>query len=180
MRRLARTASLVAALVAAGCATHQMSLPSSTAAPLAGRMAVKVEAHGDQPARAVSASFELRGDAQAGELDLSTPLGSLLGRARWNPVDVVLETSRGEQRYADLGTLTRDVLGESVPVAALFDWLRGQPWPGADSRATQPPAHPGFEQLGWTVNLARFAEGHITAHRSQPPAVTVRTQLDRP
>jgi outer membrane lipoprotein LolB len=43
-----------------------------------------------------------------------------------------------------------------------------------------PPADPGFEQLGWSVNLARFDEAWVTARRAQAPAVTVRAKLDRP
>jgi outer membrane lipoprotein LolB len=93
---------------------------------------------------------------------------------------VVLATPQGETRYADLDTLTHDMLGESIPVAALFDWLHGRPWAGAASVATVPPAEPGFEQLGWSVSLAKFDEAWLSARREQPPVVTVRAKLDRP
>ncbi|MDP9043518.1 MAG: outer membrane lipoprotein LolB, partial [Pseudomonadota bacterium] len=75
--------------------------------------------------------------------------------------------------------LTREVLGESVPVAALFDWLRGRPWRESPSVPTVPPAEPGFTQLGWSVGLARLADGVIVAQRAGPPAVTVRVRVDR-
>jgi outer membrane lipoprotein LolB len=68
------------------------------------------------------------------------------------------------------------VLGETLPLAALFDWLRGRPWPGAPSRPVAAP--PGFEQLGWRVDLARFAEGQVDARRDRAPAVNVRARLD--
>lgn len=129
--------------------------------------------------RSLTGAFELRGDARSGRLSLSTPLGSLIAQARWAPGSVVLVTPQGEQRFDDLDALTREVVGESLPVAALFDWLRGRPWPGAPSVATQAPAEPGFEQLGWTVSLAHFDEASIAARRAQAPVVVVRAKLDR-
>jgi hypothetical protein len=33
-------------------------------------------------------------------------------------------------------------------------------------------------QLGWSVDLARHAEGSIVLQRARPPAVTVRVRLD--
>ena len=120
---------------------------------LAGRLAVRVEAHDGTAARSENAAFELQGSAQAGRLDLSTPLGSVLAQARWAPGSVVLATPQGERSFTDLDALTQEVLGESVPVAALFDWLRGRPWPGAAtvtneartaSAASARPNHAGF------------------------------------
>jgi outer membrane lipoprotein LolB len=128
----------------------------------------------------MSAAFELEGDAGAGRFGLVTPLGNMVAQARWQPGQVVLATPQGETRYADLDALTREMLGESLPVAALFDWLRGRPWPGAASVATKPPTETGFEQLGWSVSLARFDEAWVSARREQAPVVTVRAKLDRP
>ncbi len=110
---------------------------------------------------------------------LSTPLGSMLAQARWQPAEVVLTTPNGVRTFATLEALTREVLGESVPIEAWFDWLRGRPWPGAPSAPAPAGAAPGFRQLGWTVDLARFAEGSVVAVREQPaPTVTVRIRLD--
>ena len=171
-------AALSAALMVAACASVPTTLPSADT--LAGRLAVKVDAWNGAAPRSVSAAFELQGDPQSGRLNLSTPLGSVLAQARWSPGAVVLVTPQGERRYTDLDELTAEVLGESLPVPALFDWLRGRPWPGAASTATRPPAERGFEQLGWTVSLARFDDAWVVATRAQPPVVTVRAKLDRP
>lgn len=146
---------------------------------LAGRLAVRVEAAQGTAARSETAAFELQGDAQSGRLRLSTPLGSILAQARWAPGSVVLTTPQGERSFADLDALTREVLGESVPVVALFDWLRGRPWPEAASTASVAPAGPGFAQLGWSVSLASFDDGLVIARRERAPAVTVRAKLDR-
>ncbi len=147
---------------------------------LAGRLSVRVDAGEGSPARSMSAGFELQGNAEAGRLNLVTPLGTVLAQARWAPGVVILATPQGETRYDDLDALTREALGESLPVPALFDWLRGRPWPGAASTASVAPAEPGFTQLGWVVSLAHFDEAWIAARRDRPPVVTVRARIDRP
>ena len=142
-------------------------------------MTVKVDPTPSSQARNVTANFDLQGTPEQGRLDLSTPLGTVLAQARWAPGKVALVTSQGETAFRSLDDLTREVLGESLPVAALFDWLRGRPWPGAPSKPSATPADKGFQQLGWDVSLARFDEGLIAAKRDQAPAVTVRAKLDR-
>ena len=177
-RRAALAASLALALWASGCASVAPLAPANPGESLSGRLALKVDAIGNEPARSFSSGFDLRGNAQSGALGLSTPLGSLLAQARWSPGEVVLMTPQGTRRYADLDALTGDVLGESVPVDAWFDWLRGRPSAAAPSSDASGSA--GFEQLGWSVDLRRFSDGAIVATRIQPlPVVTVRIQLDR-
>ena len=162
------------------CAVAPKTVDGFAGEPLSGRLALRVEAAEGAPARSVTAAFELHGDAGRGRLDLSTPLGSVLAQARWAPGSVVLSTPQGDTRFDDLDALTRAVLGESLPVAALFDWLRGRPWPGAASTPSVAPAEPGFEQLGWVVSLARFDDAQVAARRARVPVVTVRAKLDRP
>ena len=143
---------------------------------LSGRLAIRIEPAGSDAARAFSAAFDLRGSSAAGSLALSTPLGSTLAQARWGAGQVSLVTPQGRRDFTSVDALTREVLGESVPVEAWFDWLRGRPWPGAPS---SDPAPVGFEQLGWRVDLSRFASGSVVASRSRPaPIVTVRIQLE--
>ena len=175
-----RLASLVAAVLMSACAFAPKGSDEFGAEMLSGRLAVRVEAASGAPAQSVSAAFELRGDAGRGRLDLSTPLGSVFAQARWAPGSVLLVTPQGDTRFDDLDALTRAVLGESLPVAALFDWLRGRPWPGAASTPSVAPAEPGFAQLGWVVSLARFDDAQVAARRERAPVVTVRAKLDRP
>ena len=179
MIRIARVAALISALLLAACASLA-PVSTDVGEALSGRLAVKVDGEAGAAPRSVSAAFELQGDAQRGRLNLSTPLGSVLAQARWAPGSVVLVTPQGERQFVDLDALTSEVLGESLPVAALFDWLRGRPWAGATSTTTRLPAEPGFEQLGWVVSLARFDEAWVVATRARPPVVTVRAKVDRP
>lgn len=140
---------------------------------LAGRLSVRVE---DDAARSFNAAFELLGSAERGSLALTTPLGNQVVQADWAAGQVRLRSRDGERLYPDLDSLAVDALGERVPLAALFDWLRGRPWPDAASSASGQ----GFEQLGWRVDLSRRAEGWVEARRSEAPALTVRAKLDAP
>jgi outer membrane lipoprotein LolB len=164
-------ALLLALALLGGCATLAPPRPPD----LAGRLVLRVEAHGDSAVRSVSAGFELRGDAASGELLLTTALGSAAAQARWHPGAAELSTGQGTQHFADLDALAQALLGEALPLAALIDWLRGRPWPGAPSQAVAG----GFEQLGWRVDLGRYAEGWVLAARARAPAIAVRALLER-
>jgi outer membrane lipoprotein LolB len=174
LKRRARraAAALMPLALLVGCATPPAQPPASD--QLGGRLSVQVAAHANQPSRSVTASFELRGSAEQGELDLSGPLGQTVARARWSPGRAQLLTSDGERSFPDLESLAQEALGERLPLGALVDWLHARPWPGAPSQ----PAQAGFEQLGWRVDLARAPEGLIVATRAAPPAVTLRARLD--
>jgi outer membrane lipoprotein LolB len=168
-RRRLGTAAL---LCLAGCA----GLGPRPPADLAGRLAVQIDAGSGQPGRSFSAEFDLRGDAERGQLRLTGPLGGMLADVRWAPNGAKLADGQGVRHYATLDAMTHDLFGEALPMAALIDWLRGRPWPGAPNR----PLGDGFEQLEWRVGLARFAEGVLEARRDRAPAVSVRARLERP
>ena len=174
----ARHAWLPAALALAGCAA--LPPPAADSQALSGRLALQVDAQPDRPAQSLQASFELRGNAERGELRLSTPLGTTLAAAFWGPGEARLVTPQGEKRFDDLDALSRDAFGESLPLRALPDWLQGRPWPGAAEAARPLQPGPGFEQLGWSIDLARFDAGQLQASRAGPPAVRLRAQLDAP
>lgn len=168
-----RTLLAAAGLALAGCATTAPP-NNNLGAALAGRLSIRVDAHNGEAARSASASFELRGDAQRGELTLDTPLGTMLARARWSPEGAEAVTPDGSTRHADLDALSQDLLHEQLPLSALVDWLRGRPWVGAPSSAL---SSGGFEQLGWSVDLSRQSEGWVVATRAAPPAITVRAKV---
>ncbi len=168
---LRRGACIAAAGLLAACATPRATSPGEV---LAGRLSVRIDS---TPPRSVSASFELSGTPGRGELVLSGPLGTTAAQARWAPGEASLVSGGQRNDYPDLDALAVDALGERIPIAALFDWLRGRAWPGA---AAQPRSdgEAGFQQLGWQISLARWQEGWVEARRSAAPVVLVRAKLD--
>lgn len=173
---------MIAAALACGLSACAIAPPGSTTTNdglISGRMSVRIDATDTSPARAVSAAFELSGNAKQGRLDLNTPLGTTLARARWEPGSVAVSTPQGDSAYDDLPSMTRALLGEDLPVVALFDWLRGRPWPGASSTSAALPSA-DFSQLGWEVDLAQYSQRWVNAKRAQAPSVTVRVKLDMP
>ena len=173
---IARSAAAagLAALVAAGCATRPAAVDPT--AWTSGRLAVQVEAGAERPASSLSADFDLRGDGRQGELVLTSTLGTRIARARWTVDEAVLDAGQGEVRYPDLETLSREALGEALPLRALPSWLAGRAWDQAPSL----PRDGGFGQLGWAVDLSDFGAGRVQAVRAAPPRVVVRVRLERP
>lgn len=178
-RKLAQATALAAALC--GLTACQSLAPTApvAGAQFAGRLGVKVD--GDEQ-RSFSATFELRGDANHGWMALSNPLGTQIGRAEWAPRQSVrLLSSDGLRQYDSLDAMAQDLMGQALPIAALFDWLDGRPWSAAAHSPLADAGRAGFRQLGWDVQLERQQDGLIVAVREQPsPRVTVRAKLDTP
>jgi outer membrane lipoprotein LolB len=191
MRRRQFSAGAMAALAGvalAGCS----SLPKATGADaaaladaprLTGKFGLIVPAGpGGQPrGQNVNANFELLGDPRRGQLEMSTSMGNLVARVSWQPGSAWVKTPDGDRAYDDIDALTQELLGETLPLQALFDWLRGRPWPQAPSQAS---GESGFQQLGWQVDLRRFDNQLISAQRLNPngaePLATLRLKLDAP
>lgn len=114
-----------------------------------GRLAMTVQS---DPPQSFSAGFELRGTPDAGELQLTSPLGTSIATVVWLPGEAELRQGGQITRRGSLDELTTELSGTPVPVAALFGWLRG--------RAGNVP--------GWQADLTRQAEGRITARRTSP------------
>ena len=147
------------ALLAAGCAAPPRR--ASEAEPRwSGRLSVQVQGERGQ---SFSAGFDLRGSAQAGDLELRTPLGQTAAVLQWSPQGARLQApGQAERRAASLDELILQVMGTPVPVAALFDWLAGTP------TATQ----------GWQADLSRRAQGRLHARRLASPAADLRLVLE--
>lgn len=177
---IVRVGAVCAAFMLAGCSTLSAIDESPSGDSFSGRLSVQVAATDTEPAHSMSAAFELRGSAERGWLDLNNPLGSTVARARWEPGSVLLETPQGQSRHASVADMTRAVIGEALPVSALFDWLHGRPWPGSANSPTSAPEPSGFRQLGWRVDLSRLADSRLQARRESPPLVTVQIKLDAP
>ena len=181
-----RGAGVVAlALVLQACATHPPPLPGHV---WSGKLGVRTDAAPSQPARSMSGTFELSGDASSGQLVLTSPIGTTIARARWSdpvgaqgtPSRIELEADGGTTHYATLEDMMQRAIGDQLPLAAMFDWLDGRPWPAAPAQRSADGA--SFDQLGWHVDLAQFAGNRlIDAQRPLPaPALHVRVKLDAP
>lgn len=142
------TLALAASLLSA-CATPPREAARPGEAAWNGRLALQIDS---QPPQAFSAGFDLRGTPSTGELQLVSPLGNTLAMVVWDDTRAELRQGGQVTRRGSLDELTAELSGTAVPVAALFDWLRGQP-------GTVP---------GWQADLARHAEGRITARRTAP------------
>lgn len=151
-----RALGWVAALLA-GCATPPPPPPEAAGRRWSGRLALTV--HSDPPQRA-SALFELRGDPQAGELLLSSPLGQALAHVGWDAGGAWLQRpGAAREPYPDMAVLTETLTGAALPLAALFDWLQGRP--------TEAP--------GWARIHHDAATGRLHAQRTAPtPLVDLR------
>ena len=118
-----------------------------------------------EPAQSFSASFELKGSSEHGELTLVSPLGNVLGVLRWSPGEAVLDSGGGKvQRFASVDELMAQATGAAVPLGALFSWLRGE----------------NAAASGWSADLSRYQDGRISAKRTQPaPQADLRVVLDQ-
>lgn len=164
-RRRLWLAAAVAAWLVAGCAVPPRAPepdPAQTqTGPWTGRLALQVQ--GD-PRASFSAAFELRGQSQAGQLSLYTPLGGTAAVLQWSPGSATLQADGKTRAFDSLDALVAEATGAPVPVAALFDWLSGT--------ATAVP--------GWQPDLSQLPQGRLHARRLTPPPVAdLRVVLDR-
>ncbi|KAF1049511.1 outer membrane lipoprotein LolB [Xylophilus sp.] len=151
------------ALLLAGCAQQppRIAAASHGGARWSGRLALQVE---DAQSQSFSATFDLRGSPERGELSFFTPLGSTVARLEWAPDAATLHTDDGARSFESLDALVRHVTGTPLPVPALFRWLDGQ-------QAVVP---------GWRADLSQAGTGRLTAYREDPlPPAVLRVVLDR-
>ena len=162
-RRWPSFLAALAMVLAAGCASPPRAVESgpASAGPWSGRLALQVK---DNPSQSFSALFELRGNAQAGELALSTPLGNTLALLAWAPGSATLRSNGQTQQFDSVNTLVTRATGSAIPLAALFDWLRGVATPVA----------------GWRPDLSQLGQGRLAAVRLEPPPeADLRVVLER-
>jgi outer membrane lipoprotein LolB len=168
LRQLARGAWLHIALIAifliAGCEGNPRARGQNDAKieAWAGRISLQVAS---EPVQSFSASFELKGRAENGELTLISPLGNILGVLRWSPGQALLDRGKQDiQQFASIDELMERTTGAAIPLTALFAWLQG-------TNATA---------SGWSADLSRHGEGRVSARRTLPaPEADLRVVLDQ-
>ncbi|MDO5693294.1 MAG: outer membrane lipoprotein LolB [Pseudomonadota bacterium] len=162
-RRTAFGWLLAAATLMAGCATEKAAQATfdADATQWSGRLGLTVAS---EPPQSFSAGFSLSGNPDAGELSLTSPLGSTLAVMQWQPGEALLRQGEQVRRYESLDALAAEVAGTPLPVRALFGWLRGQPQ----------------SVPGWQADLSRLPDGLLSAQRLMPlPTADLRLVLDR-
>jgi outer membrane lipoprotein LolB len=153
--------ALLVLLWLAGCAAPVRAPAPADAKVWNGRLALTVEG---RERDSFSSTFELKGEAQAGELTLFTPLGGVAAVVRWAPGSATLRSGNEVQQFDSLDALTRSLTGEPLPIAVLFDWLAGRPTQAA----------------GWEADVSQLAQGRLRARRTMPlPAAELRVAFDR-
>jgi outer membrane lipoprotein LolB len=154
---------LAGAVLLSGCATApKPAVPvDAQTGPWSGRLALQVE---DNQSQSFSAGFELKGNARAGELTLFNPLGGTLAALSWGAGFATLRGNGQAREFDSVDALVAHATGSAIPVAALFDWLRG----------TNTPVP------GWEADLSQLEAGRLRAQRTQPPPpADLRVVLDR-
>jgi len=153
-----------AALLAAalgGCASVAPA-PDTAAGHWSGRMSLRVDS---APPQSFSAFFDLRGSPRAGQLQLTSPIGSTLGLARWTPGEATLQSGSDIRQFDSVESIIEAATGAAIPLDALFGWL--------DGRAQTVP--------GWRADLSQVATGRLNAVRESPaPTADLRIVFERP
>jgi outer membrane lipoprotein LolB len=151
-RAAARMLGAFAVALLAGCATPTppgVQTVSRASEAWTGRLSLNVES---EPAQSYSALFDLRGNPQAGELRLTSPIGSTLAQLRWAPGEAILDKGGESRRFESVEALIEAATGAAIPVGALFAWLAGRDEPVA----------------GWRANLSQVSTGRLQATRESP------------
>ncbi len=181
------------AILSSACTSLQP--PSNAERSYAGRFSLAVTHAGigtDERRTAWSGRFSLAVGSQSVTLDLVSPLGATIARFETDSREArLLLPANGGLRVehgADAQALSEQVLGWSLPIAGIPDWVEGRPASGRPYRVL--PAEQGderFEQDGWAVTVQRVVDGRPgrrlqmdRAERDGSPAVALRVVLDGP
>ena len=171
-----RTLSILFAIfLIAGCATNTSATGENSTINIEnktnganftrqGRLALRVDS---EPPQSLSGAFTLNGNAQQGDLSLSTPLGTILAELSWTPQQAALKANNDTRLFASTDALMQQFTGTVLPLTALFGWLSGQETPAA----------------GWLVDLSHMNNPdnpRLIAKRTSPlPVVELRVGLEK-
>ena len=163
-RRLTLAAGAAVLLATlAGCAgLGGAAVPNVPAGHWSGRMSLRVDS---APPQSFSAFFDLRGNANAGQLQLTSPIGSPLGLARWSPGLATLQPGSDIRQFDSVEMMIEAATGAAIPLDALFGWLDGRQQAVA----------------GWQADLSQVSAGRLQALRESPkPGADLRIVFEKP
>jgi len=192
-----RMASCLAAVLLAALVCACSSLPPVPGSErnYAGRFSLAVTRSGaglQEQRNAWSGRFSLAVGARSMTLDLVSPLGATIARFETdrNEARLLVPSNGGlrVERGADAQSLAERVLGWSLPIAGMPDWVEGRPARDRPYRALSADgASERFEQDGWAVTIEPARSGgpgrRVQMDRAETddaPAVALRVVLDTP
>lgn len=137
----------------------------------AGRLSLLVEPPpgSSDPVQSFSGGFELRGNVSEGELDLLSPLGSILAQLSWNPKGATLVRGQERTLHASAQSLLQQATGASISLSDLWTWLE------VKGNRAEPVRYDA-----WLLDLSAREQGRIVARRSLPSRAELRIVLESP
>ncbi|MGO4380120.1 lipoprotein insertase outer membrane protein LolB [Pseudoduganella sp. RAF53_2] len=185
-------AAAAAAFLLGGCATTTKapvcSAASGDAVDLHGRLAVKYTQNSEPKSMTVNYSWSQT--PQCTNVALSMPIGSTIATIEVTPEQAVLTESGKPPRSApDIDTLTARILGWSLPVAGLREWMQGYATAADGKRFNASPGNTDVTTKdGWRLSFVSWQDGsnppkpkRIDAERSasgQIEEVSLRIVID--
>lgn len=144
----------------AGCAT-----PYPKAADIGafwtGRIALQLQT---TPPQNWTATFQLNGSAEQGQMTLFSPIGTTMARLSWTPQIAMLEQGQEQTISSNLQSLSQQLTGTDLPITDLFKWLEGR----------------AGDASGWQVDLSQHPQGRLSAKRVSPaPEAVLRILLEQ-
>jgi outer membrane lipoprotein LolB len=119
-------------------------------------------------AQSFSGSFEWRGNAQTGQLDLLSPLGGIVAQMQWSPSSAQLSSGGVQRSFPTAASMIEQTTGVQITPEQLLHWLQGRDTPRTNT-ATD-----------WQLDLSRYSQGRISAQRQQPTPAQLRIILEQP
>lgn len=154
--------SIFALLVLTACANPPKPVSTAAAPAWSGKLSITT------PTQQTTAGFTLTGTAQAGQLDLFTPLGGKAAQVTWGAGFATITDGKMGRMFPDLATALHEVANVDIPISNLFNWLQGK-----QDKALE-------ASMGWEADLTRLEQGRITAVRQQPlPRIELRVVLEQ-
>lgn len=197
----------LAALCLALSACSTLPSPFSSGAPTSGASVApyreQVELTGrlnvvyqkDDKPESATVNFSWQQTAQRTDVTLFTPVGSTLATIAVTPQEAVLtQSGKAPRRAPDVDTLSAQMLGWSLPVSGLRDWLQGYAMGADGKRFVASPANDSVTTKdGWRLRYVSWQDAadntpgalpqprRIDAERTtsaQADAVSLRIVLD--
>ena len=177
--------AFASAMLLTACATPS---PSTADRAYSGRFVVTTAFAEKRESVSGRFSLEVRGQQQI--LELASPLGTTVARIEIEPSGARATGPRMQEiRGADADALTEQLLGWTLPVSGLADWIEGRPVPQRPARIEREGGHVALiEQDGWLIRLSEYSESAERPRRlvlerpagASTPSVTLRLIVDEP